>query len=222
MPQYTRPRKQRQSRKPTAWYNKKYSAAEAAGKALSGVRYLKTLINAEAKHVDINVNGQTVNNSAGSITHISSINQGDSAQTRDGLSVFTKGINIRGCIQGNALSPSNLVRILIIMDSQNTGTPPVSSDIFETTGNQGAPLQPMKYTSFGRFKILYTNTFTLNTNGNHAQVFKAYITLRKHIKYTGPNATDEQKNQIYLVAISDVATNDPLLTFSARLSFYDN
>ncbi len=214
---YKRKRKPRTS----AWYKKKYSVGDIATKALKGVQYIKTLVNAETKIHDISQDAQTYNYN-GLLTLLSGIPQGDSEVERSGISLFTKSVFIRGVVKANTVSENNLLRILIIRDTMNTGSTPSVSSILETTGSAIAPLSPLQNTSAGRYQVLFSKFFTFSNNGNTSQVFKAYIPLKKHIKYTGPLATDEWKNQIYFLGISDVITNDPELSFVSRLSFYDN
>ncbi len=204
-----------------SWYEKKYSAKEVAMKAWSAVKYVKELVNAETKSITTTVSLQDCTFD-GTITHLSAIAQGITLSNRIGQSVFTKSLFIRGCVSANATTANDLVRIIIFRDTQNTGTAPVPADVIQVVGLVTAPLTPMRREAHGRFRILYSSLMAFSNTGSQAKLFKAYIPLKKHIKYTGAASTDEQKNQIYMLSLGSGNSNNPDLSFVSRLSFYDN
>lgn len=212
-------RRRNYRRKP--WYKKKYSVGEIAGKALSGVNYLRTLVNAEVKTYDSTLAAQSLDYN-GHIYNLTAIPQGDTEQSRDGNSIFLKSIFIRGLITANTVTENNTVRVIIFRDTMNLGSSPTIGEILESTGSNIATLSPLNHDSHGRFQILWTKFFTFSNNGNTAQVWKAYLPIRKHVKYTGTLGTDEHKGQIYILLLSNTNVNHPQGNYQARVSFYDN
>lgn len=207
----------------TAWYNKKYNAMQIAGKALSGVKYLKTMINAEKKYHDVTFVNVPVNN-AGNIYSLSNIDQGDSSIQRDGKSILCNSVFIRGSVNVNVTGTSNVVRLMIIRDTMNTGSLPVVSDVLDYSGTVLAPMAPISRLKAGRFQVLWSQVFTMSTAGNQVQLFKKYIKVEKHIKYTGPLGTDEYKGQLFLLTTATAALDiaNPYIDMTCRTGFYDN
>lgn len=204
------------------WYKRKYNAMEIAGKAWSTAKYLKGIINSELKFKDNTQEGQNISN-AGTIALISDLVQGDGAGERNGNSVLVKNIFIRGRVLLDPIAVSSQFRLIILRDTMNTGTAPTVGNILTNAGTGLCCLSPLnKLGSPGRYKILYTKLFTLNNNGTRSQVFKSFIKLDKHIKYTGPDADDEYRNQIYVLMVSNEAVNLPQISYVTRLSYYDN
>lgn len=206
------------------WYKKKYSAMELAGKAWSAVKYVKGMINCEKKTVDINasITGVTYN---GSVTSLSAIAQGDTSITRDGKSILAKSLLIRGSVVSNASASFNVVRVIVFQDRYNTGTAPTASNLLETTGSASAPYSALNHLASGRFKILYTRLiFVVASSEAKVIPFKAYIPLNTHVKYDGPNSTDDYKNSLYCCFISATAPagTNPDVNLYSRMSFYDN
>lgn len=195
-----------------------------AVKAWDGVKFLKEILNAELKKTDFTLLAQPVSYN-GYVQHLSNIAQGTSRTSRNGISIYAKSIFMRGTVQADDTPNTNHVRLMVVMDTMNTGTTPTGADVLDGVGAINTPFSPLKQTSSGRFKVLWSKIFALSKVSNYSQVFKAYIPLNKHIKYTGTLGTDEQKNQIYLMAFSGVAPasgNEPTVTTYERISFYDN
>lgn len=223
-PNSTKRSGRRRRNKPSkAWYDKKYSAMQIAGKAWSTAQYLKGLINVERKFLDVNQSGDTINWN-GTVAQLANINQGDGVNQRDGQSVLLKSILIRGAITYGSVHGSNLIRVVVFMDKRNsTGVFPSPLDVYANVGNANAPNSPLLNNSYGRFKILYTNLFTVSDTGQKARPFKIYINhIDKHIHYTGTAGTDESRNQIYIMYTSDVNTDDPSISYYSRIRYIDN
>ena len=211
-------------RKKTPWYNKKYNALQIAGKALSGVKYLKGLVNSEMLHVNqVNAAGIDYN---GTIYHLTNIGQDDTASGRTGNSLLLKSVFLRVKFEKDAsATSSSCIKMMIIQDKQQVSdTTPAISDILESSGNIYSPLSPLKIGSSGRYKILYSKQFTLDvTGGWTSKVIEKYIPMYLHVRYNGTAGTDIQKNGIYVIFISDkVTTLLPTQTMYSRLGYHDN
>lgn len=199
-----------------------------AGKALSlalkvakGLALIRGMVNCEKQYVDTNQTGQVVSN-AGQITNLSAIAEGDDVSQRKGNSILARSLYLQADVVGNAVNTTNMLRCIIFQDQENTGTDPTVADILQFTGSALAVESPLNIDHIARYKILLDKKFVFTTTGHMRTNFKKYLNLHTHIKYTGTASTDIYRGQIYILWISDVATNDPSVTWNARLGYYDN
>ena len=120
----------KKSFKKKPWYAKKYSPMQAAMKALSGVRYIKGLVNSEMNKVERlgYVSGSA--NTTGTVALITSIPQGDQDYARTGNSALLKYITSSHRITFNTGVTGRLLKIWIIQDNQGiSDTAPAFNDI---------------------------------------------------------------------------------------------
>lgn len=202
----------------------KNSTRNIAKRALKQVSRIKKSV--ETKYCDTFV--ASTASYSGSVYSVSQIAQGDTQTTRDGIKVGAKSLHIKARVAGNSLSGSNqAVRCILVCDKEQTGTAPTASDILENTGNVLSHLSPYKWTTRPRYQILYDKIFGLSwqngTTGTQSEtkVFNIHKRLKKNIFYSGAASTDAYKNNLYLLWISDVGTNDPLIFFWSRLFYTD-
>lgn len=211
--------KRRRSRT-VPWYRKKYSAAQLAVKAVRGVNYLRGLVNAELHKHDFG-NITTVNWS-GTVIPLFGIPIGDLDSERTGNSIFVRYINTTGSIVKNASADFTTVTIKMFIDKQQIGdTQPSSSDILETTGNAYSPFAKLNTETVGRFSIIHSRTYNLNSD-RPSCLFSIRKTLRHHVRYNGATGGDIQKGGIYLMIITDQQSTLPTITHDTRVSYYDN
>lgn len=205
----------------TPWYSKKYSVGDIASAAWKGVKYIKTLVNAEKKYIDVSSTGANFSYNGG-VIHLSPVAQGDGESAREGNSIYTCGIAFRGVVYMNTTEENTQARIVIFKDTMNTGSTPTVDDVIHTIGTTIAPMSPLEGTTRGRYKILYNKFLSLSKTGETNKIFKTWIPLRTHVKYTGSASTDEFKNQIYLLYISSENTNQPTIRYYSRMYYHDN
>lgn len=207
-------------RRRTAWYNKKYSVAQLASKAMKGVRYLSGLVNSEKfKHDQITA-GSFNNN--GNVIHLTNIGQGDDDGQRTGNSIFVRGVSIRGTLSKNSSSTDSRVRLMLVIDKQQVGdTNPAVSDILDSTGTSLSVYSFLNDTTVGRFTILKSRMYALTEDTPTINV-NWHFNLRHHVRYNGPLASDVQRGGIYLVGISNEATNAVSFARAIRVSYHDN
>lgn len=210
----------RYARKGKRFMDKKYSGWDMAKKALDGVWYLKGLVNAERKFHDIDTNFTT--SSAGTLTRLTNVAQGDTQSTRTGNSLFIRTLYTRGRIAMNTAVAEATVRLILLIDKSETTAAPAVGDILQTIGTGSAPFSSLEITNMGRFKILKSKMFTLNNTGANSLPYKFFIRLRHHTRYNGPLSTDFGRGQIYLLAISDQGVSLPSVSIYNRASYYDN
>lgn len=225
----TRRPTQQQRNTGTATLTKAYNFAKSgnalaiAKAALKAATYMKGMINSEKNYFDTSQTGQAQSFS-GTIYPLSQIPQGDDVGNRAGNSVLARSLYIKADISGNTgtVSGSTILRMMIVSDTENTGSTPTVSDILQTTGTALVVDSPLNVDHIARYNVLLDKTFALNNSGQIRLQYKKYIKLYKHLKYTGPNGTDVYKNNLYMLVCSDVNANDPSITFYSRLGFYDN
>lgn len=206
--------RRRRSQKP--WYKKKYNAMEIAGKALSGVRHLKGLVNAEKMKIDA-VESATINTTGG-VYQLSPIPQGDTDGSRHGNSVYARSIFGRLGLVKALAADTTFVRFMIFIDNQQTAdTTPTLTDVLESA----SVFAPLNNLTVGRYSIKYDKLISMSAlhDATHRKIF---IPLKHHIRYNGTASTDIQKGGIYALVISDQPTNVPSFTYNLRLNYYDN
>lgn len=206
------------------WYSKKYSALDLAGKAWTGVKMLKGIINSEKKYHDTLISGSVDYN--GTINLLTDIDQGDTNVTRSGNSILAKSLLIRYSVIPDVSSANtSYMRVIICQDTMNLGTTPAVSDVLQNTASASAPLSHYnnQYSAQYRFKILYDKTHGLSNLQSTPAYVSEKLMVNDHIKYTGTQGTDEGKNNIYLVLISNQVTSLlPAFSCYSRVKFYDN
>lgn len=211
-------------RRKTQWYNKRYSVAQLATKAIKGVSYLKGLVNSERLKFDRSNNSIPVNWN-GSIYTVCDIAQGDGDSNRTGNSVFARNFNIRFNLAFNSTTVDyQTVRVMLLIDKQQVSdTAPLPSQILENTGGVNSYMSHLNNEHVGRFTVLKSRVYTLHQDKPViSSVFN--LNMRHHIRYNGPAGSDIQRGGIYVLFISDIDPNvsAPQAAFVSRLSYHDN
>lgn len=206
-------------RRKTAWYNKKYSIKQVAGKALAGVRYLKGLINAEKHMRDFDWSYSAITTPM-TAQHLTALPVGDADNERTGNSVLVKYHLIRFTINRNsaAAHTSDNVRIVVVCDNQQRAdSAPIYGDVFQGDSYQAH----INRLNRGRFSIMYDKMFSVFAD---KPTLMRRIVLRnnKHARFNGSAGTDIEKCGIYVLCVGSIATNGPTVLFNARTAWYDN
>lgn len=219
MPKYFKKKSRtygRRNKKP--WYARRYSAVELAGKAWSGVKMLKGLVNVEKHYFDTTDSGSLSN--AGSVTLLSGIAQGDDVNSRNGNSVLAKTLLMRYHYERAASNTAlvNYVRMMIIKDLENTGSAPTVTDVL-ASADVNSPLN-VDHTS--RYQVIRDKLYAFSTNGTEGKIGKEFIKINDHLKFTGSAGSNVYKNALYCLLITDQSANPPGYAWQARLGYYDN
>jgi len=201
--------------------NRKYSIAQIASKAMSGVRKIRRLINVEKKYVDA-ANTDVISstgNMFGGYPIVGFISQGDANTQRDGNSVLGQSIYIQHQFKQHTSATHTFVRVIVFVDKQQvadtapTSTMVLASDDVESMYN---------YENKTRFEILSDKRWTFST-GSRAAVLTHYtIPYNRHVRWNGTSATDYQKGQVWMLLISTEATNTVTADTRVRFTFTDN
>lgn len=219
-------RRYRRSYKRSANTSSLSNAINMAHKAFKLASFVASVINPEVKTKDVVVAPGGYGKSP-TITQLSNIAEGDGPHDRNGTSIKTKDILIKGSwfIPNGSEATYHVcqTRVLVVVDTQNTGTAPTAADIFDTSASDYMNAPRQTDTQIGsRFKHLADITQTLSVGGNQLRQFKIYRKLGHHIHYSGANGTDELAGNIWIVYFSSQDTNSPTFECTSRLSYYDN
>lgn len=174
----------------------------------------------ELKKVDLGQSDYSAGTTAG-VIHVNAITQGDDYNQREGSKVVIRYVNARGWIKhNNTATDGQVVRVWLILDRQQVAdSSPTAANIFTTAANSvTSPLNP---STVGRFRILWSKTYTVDPSNEIRPVFmgkKLFVASR----FNGTANTDIQKNGLYIVYASSDNTNKPTLTLDVRTSYNDN
>lgn len=206
-------------------YNRRprYTTMGAAGflakKAIRGVRYLKGLVNAEKYHLDTVVSGAI--STTPSVTHLTAIATGDGDGARTGNSILMRGLSFSMTWNMNASATNTWIRMVLVQDTQQIGdTTPAFTDIFDSGSSNIINL--LNKNTLGRFKILRDKVISFSSNSKTDYSKKGFIRFYNHVRYNGTASSDIQKMGLYLLFVSNEATNTPTVSSVWRVFYYDN
>lgn len=192
---------------------------QIGSKVWRDIRWLKSMINVEKKYLDITFDSAV--SSTENFQLLNGMALGDTSITREGQSIKMINLFLRAYITMHASATTTQVRLMIILDTQPNAAAMTAAELLASTSNILSPLT-IGYGS--RFKILIDKLFRLDTNKLNLE-YKHFMKLGMHTKYnTSNNGTiaDITKNSLYLMLVSDQATNTPNVSFWNRLRFIDN
>lgn len=187
--------------------------------ALRKVRKLEKKV--EVKMHDIDFNTLVNVGTAGVVTNLASIAQGDTISSRDAETIFPQSFDLRLIWNGDVAEISGVYRTIIFQDMrQVVSTPtPVLTLLKEATSLSQYSLANRK-----RFRIYYDETFTLDGNAaDHAQLHTRHVVRKvsRSIQWTGATSTAWTKDGLFMVNITNLAANQPNFSFTFRLFFTD-
>lgn len=181
-----------------------------------------TAINTEVKYIDVAAN-LGISLGAPFIQRLTTLAQGTDENNRVGNSALLKDLNLRISIIPNyTTDPYNLIRYVIFVDKQQSGTPPTTAQLFTNAGNIDSPFN-RNYTD--RFVIIKDKRLIISQQGDQQQVFqKIYKKLDFHCRWIGSSSgnADAGNNQLYIAAVSTQVLNLPLFYIYSRVNFTDN
>lgn len=146
--------------------------------------------------------------------------QGDGESEFIGDSVRARSLLIRMSITPNATAGVNFLRVIIFRDKQCNGVAPTATQLLDSASNYDSPLN----TDFGkRFKVMFDRIYTVDTDANGAQVDKIYRKLMFTIDGLDTAGTNPPNtNGMFILAISDQATNGPSFRYNSRVRYTDS
>lgn len=196
------------------------NVASTASTALRLATQVYGMVNSERMLLPL-TSSDAVTTTAG-ITHLTPIAQGDSNISRTGNSILAKTLNMQMEVVMHNSATSTFFRILVIQDKQQVAdTPPTIADILEASSSTNSIYE---INTHGRFKILKNYHFSLDTYKARSKVIKFHYKFPKthHIRYNGSASSDIQKNGVYLVLLSNEATNAGNVNWYSTFTYHDN
>lgn len=189
----------------------------AIGKVASTVAGIASLINVETKNYDSSFNSTI--SSSGTGQSFVDIGQGNADNQRNGEKVVSKDLNINYDLTCNSSATNTTVGLAIVMDKK----PEVGASNWATVFSANDPNAMLNKDNTDRYIILKRLTIPLSSITNSHASGKIYLNLKRiHIEWNSSTSTDFEKNNIFMLMISNEATNTPTLKYYARYNFYDN
>jgi len=178
--------------------------------------------NSEVKKIDYTVAPAAVDYS-GFVDCLTLIAEGNDWNQRDGHSIKAIALEGRFGFTKN-VAASDVMRLIIFIDTEYNGTTPVASDVLQNTASVVAPYSAFQHDNLRRFAILYDETVAVNLDGPDIVVRNAKLKLETHVMYKGTTATaaDSKEGQICYLIIGDSNANKPTFSIYTRVSYVDN
>ncbi len=214
----------RKKRKRPGYYRCGKMVLSDAQKALAMAKYLKTIVNVEIKHFDVQQTSAAIGTTP-IITQLSNIPQGDTTITRDGNQCKVLGIDFGFVIAQHASATISTIRVMLVCDNQTNGVIYVAGDLLEDVTATDAVVSPRNLDNSRRFQVLYDRFFQFTDNGHEIQVVRPRsFKVSKMLRFDGstPSIADLTEKSLSLFAVSSEATNTVAMTSFTRLRFVDN
>ncbi len=192
--------------------------------ALKKVATLKSLLNVEYKHHNVQATDSSITD-AGTITNASLLTQGDSSITRDGGSVKYTSFRLAYSWKINSNATDTFVRVMVVHDKQTNQAQFTLADLLFDATIKDAIYSPPNIDNASRFNILYDKVHNLTINGQNRSVYRNIhkkLNIKTRYDANAGTVADLTQDSISLVFIGDETTNDPALSFNYRSRFIDN
>jgi len=209
------PKKRVYKKKPAA-----FSYTGAAMKALKMAVKLRGIINSEKKFRNANLLNTAITTTA-SVALVTNIAQGDTESNRNGNSVLLKSIELKGNI-GYAAASGTITDLFLIEDKKAVnGTAPSFGEVFVGSPASVALWRNMDFDQ--RFVIKWQKQFIQHSEIDMVPINETiYLGDNHHCKWYGTNGSDTESGHYYLMAVSNISTNSPVLYLDKRIRYYDN
>lgn len=192
--------------------------------AYKGVKYIKSMINAEKKAIDLPI-ALTAVNSTPIITLLTGVATGTDETNRDGRSILVKSVYMRGIVQRGAVDA--IIRIILLIDKSPNGIMPVASDILLSATGPGWVVAPLNQDNAGsRFKIICDKTISLSSGTATTKELNVFRKLNHHAKYDGTSSaiTDTTTGHLFALFVCNTTAAGDAISIQPtfRTMFYDN
>lgn len=187
-----------------------------ARKAWNLAKYVKSLVNVERKFCDIQ-HAPTVSFASPYLAVINPIAQGAAYNQRDGNSVKTVSIFVRGIMQIDPAAPATNVRIMILKDTEPQG--PSGANVITETG---VITDPMNHVYGYRFKVLSDQTYSLSQNGRETCSVYHYHKVSDHLKWADATSTSYRDMSYLILIMTEEPLLPPKIQLTSRVRFIDN
>jgi len=198
-------------------------AYSLGARAIRGLNEIRKLINIETKFGE--VGASTTQNATATITQITQLAEGVTNTTRVGQSIRLQTLEFDNFATVHASSTlSTAIRTIVFRDLENTGTAPVATDLLESASNPQAMSSAYVWNNLRRFAIIYDEVLLLNINNNNGGFQRLRVPHHGHVKYRGTDssAASAGEGSVWMLMVSNQATNSPTVTWTFRITFTDD
>ena len=197
---------------------------DAGAAALRLAKRLAKVINIEAKWYDYS--SSYTPTSSGTIDCLSNVPIGTGPSQRVGDSARLQSVEINWTAAINSSETINtVVRCIVFKDHANGGATPSVNDVLETSGASPAMLSMPDYVNTReRFTILCDDLYQLSKNGTEAIVRRFQASPKNHLRWRASAGaiTDIAEGHLFVLFISDEATNTPTVRLYSRVVYTDD
>lgn len=176
----------------------------------------------EKQVVNYNVGATTFTTSGTSDAVTQSIVQGFALNQRDGNAIVLRHLDYREVLNLTATINGAAVRTMIVLDTQNTGTVPVITEVLDNANPQSPYSQSHLVNK--RFRFLYDKMHGMAVGGP-TQEITVHWQHRKLIpvKYNGATNTQASngRNAIFIYHITDLGVASPTYKFGLTMQYTD-
>ncbi len=177
-------------------------------------------VQTEKKFLDTS-SGTLQPTTAGVLTLINGVVQGDTSITRDGDLVTWTSLYFQISLNAYTAGDHSNVRVLIVQDKQTNGLAITMAKLFSLTTAILNINSPLNLDNSFRYNVLCDKVFQINDNGKDNVHFKKYIKMQMRTRYNAAQAgiTEITTNSIFVIVFGDVALGD--YQWISRMRFID-
>lgn len=194
------------------------TANSKADQALAAVRRLRRHLKFEKKAV-VHNDGLVITNAAVTNIHLSGMAQGIGQAERIGNQISCHSLDYVFHAAKNSSATNSIMRVIIgRWKRQETDNYTNIDSILEST----SVFANYRLNSADEWDILYDNMFVLSSTDQTAATRGRVMLRDLAIHYNGANATDIEKNGIFLAYLGSESTNTPYLNYNIKLNYHDS
>lgn len=183
-------------------------------KALAKVKKLAKSLKPEVKVFDAGASPNV--STTGSVTDLCIPSQGDTYINRSGIKINPKSLLLRAHLVQSTVAVNTTVRVILFRGMREGGTAFAVTDILQ----QATMDSPLVWLTRDRFTLISDRCYTLNDTNNTSIMVINRHSLKKALTFNG-NSTTIQDGGVYMLLLSNEATNTPLFDWYTRVTFTD-
>lgn len=194
------------------------TAMTVATKALRIAR--KNRRNVESKQYNSAIITITNVSTAGFVSSLLDVAQGDNSAQRDGDMIRPFFLNLRFHWKGKVAAINEIYRTIVFQDTrQQASTKPSVTDVL----NLATPLSMTSPNHKGRWRILYDETFSLAGDAAVANNVVRVVNVKVPLPVSFTGATDDAwiKNGLFMLNITNISADMPDFVYVHRTWFKD-
>lgn len=156
-----------------------------------------------------------------SVTLLTGLVQGDNVTDRDGWQINLTEFDMNITMSVGSTSGEDYVRLIIFVDTLNTGASPSATDVL---GSDVRAFYNIQNTLAKRFRFLHDEIVRLVHGANNQSAVRRIVKKFNDLPLTfdGTASTDIYKNALYMYIVGGTATNDTAWSTYFRFRYYDS